>query len=372
MRFFGSLLFLASFACASPAEVHGDQHELSVNLEKVVGTNTEFKATVTNNGKTDVQILKSGSIFDSRLIRKAWVSRPDGTSVEFKGMTLSVNSDVPLDENSFQHIASGGRFDVIFDLAKVYNLSGGGKFVVDAHGVFFFFEGQSTISRQVSYNSPSIEVEIDGELAAKAANANEPRNEARSVSSFAHCTPKQNAMLARAINDCVTLANAGSAGAQSSDSDRLEMYFKNSSPFVRNHISTVFEEAQQLCDVTTSEKGYRAICRTDYCGNDIIGKEIAYCPSFFEPRGYIYGGLTDTAKICFKPSRAHFVLKNAVSLTGRAKGKVVEHHEIIKLPMEHARDNPANYASFATSAKLQCVRELSWKWAWQTASEAFY
>lgn len=59
MKFFAGLAALASLAAAAPS---GAPSPLDVKLEK--SGNSAIKAVVTNNGKQDLKVFKTGTIFD--------------------------------------------------------------------------------------------------------------------------------------------------------------------------------------------------------------------------------------------------------------------------------------------------------------------
>ncbi len=75
MKFLAGLVALASVAAAAPSP-RGGPTPLDVQLE--MAGNSAVKATITNNGKNNLKVLKAGTIFDSSAVEKATVSA-DGT-----------------------------------------------------------------------------------------------------------------------------------------------------------------------------------------------------------------------------------------------------------------------------------------------------
>ena len=69
MKFLAGLAALASLAAAAP---HGGPTPLDVKLE--MNGNSAVKATITNNGKNNLKVLKVGTIFDTSAVEKATVS----------------------------------------------------------------------------------------------------------------------------------------------------------------------------------------------------------------------------------------------------------------------------------------------------------
>lgn len=74
---FLSFIALASMAMAAPSAEKRAPSPLDVKLEMV--GNSEVKATVTNNGKSNLKLFKTGTILDSAPVEKARVAY-DGTS----------------------------------------------------------------------------------------------------------------------------------------------------------------------------------------------------------------------------------------------------------------------------------------------------
>lgn len=69
MKFFSALM-MAAMAAAAPTEKRAPT-PLDVKLE-LVG-NSEVKATVTNNGKNDLKIMKTGTFLDTAAVEKVEV-----------------------------------------------------------------------------------------------------------------------------------------------------------------------------------------------------------------------------------------------------------------------------------------------------------
>ena len=71
MKFLASISFLASLAGAVSVDLARRDSPLEVKLEMV--GNTVVKASITNNGNTDLKIFKTGSILDSTPVEKVGV-----------------------------------------------------------------------------------------------------------------------------------------------------------------------------------------------------------------------------------------------------------------------------------------------------------
>jgi hypothetical protein len=71
MKFLATLA-LATLAAAAPSAEKRAPTPLDVKLE--AAGNSAIKATVTNNGKKDLKVLKTGSILDTAPVEKAHVS----------------------------------------------------------------------------------------------------------------------------------------------------------------------------------------------------------------------------------------------------------------------------------------------------------
>jgi hypothetical protein len=72
MKFLAGVAALASLAAAAPAP-SGAHTPLDVKLESA-GKGGQVKATITNNGKSDLKIFRHGTIFDNASTEKATVT----------------------------------------------------------------------------------------------------------------------------------------------------------------------------------------------------------------------------------------------------------------------------------------------------------
>ena len=54
-------------------------NDLRVSLAQVPGKSSEVKATITNNGASDMSLLKIGTILDERPVQKLTVTDENGT-----------------------------------------------------------------------------------------------------------------------------------------------------------------------------------------------------------------------------------------------------------------------------------------------------
>jgi deuterolysin len=72
MKFSASIATLVSLAAAAPGAVPVNSNGVDVKLE--LQDNSKVKAVLTNSGKDNIKVLKTGSILDDTPVKKASVS----------------------------------------------------------------------------------------------------------------------------------------------------------------------------------------------------------------------------------------------------------------------------------------------------------
>ena len=83
MKFFQVLTLVAQLTVGvqshNPYRRAQESNDLSVSLAQVPGKSSEVKATITNNGDSDLSLLKIGTILDERPVKKLTVTDENGT-----------------------------------------------------------------------------------------------------------------------------------------------------------------------------------------------------------------------------------------------------------------------------------------------------
>jgi deuterolysin len=305
MKFLAGLAALVSLAAAAP---HGGPTPLDVKLE--MNGNSAVKATITNNGKNNLKVLKVGTIFDTSAVEKATVSangtppvsqslvllsslvnqlthkpsKTTGQDLEFDGLRLHVATD-SLDESAFQRIPAGDSVEISFDVAEVYDMSSGGAFDIATSGILSFAaEDDTKLIGSVAYSSNSIQADIDGAAASHARLAfHQKRTRLQS-----DCTGTKLQITQQALRNCASLASAAQRAAVSGSASKMNEYFKSSSSYTRNTVSDVFSRVASECSSTTSGVS-RYYCSDVYgaCNGQVLAYTLpsasymAYCDLYF-------------------------------------------------------------------------------------------
>ncbi|KAI9151600.1 Neutral protease [Paramyrothecium foliicola] len=304
MKFLAGLT-LATLAAAAPGKA---PTPLDVKLE-VVG-NSEVKATVTNVGKNNLKVLKTGSFLDNAAVEKARVT-VDSKPLEFDGLRLRLAVD-SLTNEAFQVIPAGESVEVTFDIAEVYDLAAGGKVNVVASGALSFAEANSnTLIGSVGYESNAVEAEVNGEEAAAVRVAwHQKRTAVQS-----DCTGTAGTAVRSAISSCATLARAAQTAASSGAAAKVTEYFKSATTSVRNTVSTVFSRVASECSSTTGGNS-RLYCTDVYnaCSSGVI----AYTVPSLSIQGYcgiFFNSLPALSRTCHAQDRATTIIHEMTHLT---------------------------------------------------------
>lgn len=168
-----------------------------------------------------------------------------GSNVEFEGLRLRLSTE-NLNDEDFQKIDAGQSVEVSFNLAESHNLSSGGKFSVSSSGVLEYAEGDNhELVGSVPYTSNAMEAEVDGAEATAVRNRIQSRTHVQS-----DCTGSRLSATRKALDNCVSLANAAAEAARSGPASKVEEYFKSSSSSTRNAIVNVLNKTAQECGST--------------------------------------------------------------------------------------------------------------------------
>ncbi|KAJ3479699.1 hypothetical protein NLG97_g8254 [Lecanicillium saksenae] len=264
MKFLSVLTSAASVTAAALQDA--SKAQLDVTLQ-VVG-NSQVKATIQNNGKEDINLLKDGSILDSSAVQKVKVATGDH-SLPFLGIKKRISTK-KITGSAVQHIPAGQSIEVNIDVAHAHDLSTGGKFSVNAAGSLSVV-GNNGVAGSVSYTSNTIEVSVDGKEAAAARHAFTKTKKRSIVQS--DCSGQRLQVTKTALSNCKKLAQAAGQAASSGSADRMEEYFKASDSRTRQEVAGVFSRVAKECGSTTS--GVAEYYCTDV-GNDCGGNTLAY------------------------------------------------------------------------------------------------
>ncbi|KAM5346346.1 hypothetical protein ACJ41O_009351 [Fusarium nematophilum] len=275
-------LALASMAVAAPLADKRAPTPLDVQLQ--MQGNSKVKAVITNNGKNNLKLLKSGTFLDTAAVEKAQVFSGAST-VPFDGVRIALDTSV-LDDTAFERIPSGESIEVDFDIAEFHDLSAGGKFNVLASGALSFAEENSTsLIGSVPFYSNSLEADVDGPQAFQVRTAfHQKRTMVQS-----DCSGDRLAVTQAALSRCASIASQAQQAAASGSDDKLVEYFKSSSSDVRSTVSDVFSRIAAECGSTNSGDS-RYYCSDVYgaCGNGVLAYTVpganymAYCDLYFD------------------------------------------------------------------------------------------
>ncbi|KAG9093754.1 hypothetical protein FS749_013800 [Ceratobasidium sp. UAMH 11750] len=230
---------LAACVAASPSlklTVSGPQTITDVD-------NLTVKATVTNTGSETVKLLK-----DPRTVLSDW--RTNTFAIEgvagtpaFTGIKVKYSPELALksgDESKFTVLAPGQSFELVHDLAGVYNFtgSGAGEYKFSAGNIFQYVDASGKLAT-VAANTQSHKLSVGGKLASlKGAPRSDRSSLARRAIGFKSCSSTQQSQITTAANSANTyVANASKylAGI-SSGTSRYTTWFGT---FTSSRFSTV-------------------------------------------------------------------------------------------------------------------------------------
>ena len=366
MKFLAGLAALASVAAAAPSA----PTPLDVQLEMT--GNSQVKATITNHGKNNLRIFKTGTILDKSAIQKVQITGegkvplktptlsamtnndPVGKDVSFHGIRQRISTRNIKDE-AFQSIAAGQSISVTFDVAHVHDLSAGGKYNLLAHGALEFAnEGDNKLIGSVPFHSNKLEATVDGAKAASVLGAfaqNVKRTQLQS-----DCTGDKLSVTQTALKNCAQLASAAAEAAKSGDAAKVEEYFKSSDSQVRDTVADVLTKVAGECGST--DGGVSKYYCTDVqngCEPQVLAYTVpsqsfqAYCDLYFSD-------LPDLASSCHQQDKATTNLHETTHLS-QIKGTDdlgYGYDNAMKLSTQDALNNADTYALFANAINLKC------------------
>ncbi|KAL6791279.1 Deuterolysin metalloprotease family domain-containing protein [Trichoderma sp. SZMC 28013] len=242
MKFISGLIALAALASAAPGKA---PTPLDIKLEGA--GNAEIKAVITNTGKNNLKIFKTGTILDSAPVEKVTISSGEHI-VAFDGVRQRISTQ-NLAEDAFQHIAAGESIEVTFDIAEAHDLSIGGKYDIQSTGAFSFAQEESNeLVGSVPFETNKIEIEVDGEDAsARRVAFHQKRTRVQS-----DCTGSKLSVTQTALRNCASVAQLAQQAAASGSATKLTEYFKSSTSSVRSTVSGVFSRVLSECSSTSS------------------------------------------------------------------------------------------------------------------------
>ncbi|KAJ3496146.1 hypothetical protein NLG97_g2869 [Lecanicillium saksenae] len=331
MKFTTGLLALASVAAAAPA---GEESPLDVKLE--MSGNSAVKAVITNVGKENLKLLRTGSILDKIATQKATVSIDDNT-VKFEGVRGRINF-AGIQEDAFQSIEAGKSIDVTFDIAETHDLSAGGKYKIASSG-------------SIKFQSNQIDADVNGTVAEALRSTLQRERRAKRSVIASDCTGAKLRSIKTALANCKALAQAGKTATSSSA--KMKEFFGSDSQATVDKVNAVFAAASTECGGTSS--GADLYCTDIYneCGGYLAltypsKSEMVYCPEHFK--------LPATTSTCYGQSQDNTVLHESTHLSyvGNTDDHAYGYDDIVKLTTKQALDNADTYAIFAQAASSGC------------------
>lgn len=289
MKLLAGLAF-ASLAAAVPVFQRQPLYQRAptgLGVELQMEGNSKVKAIITNNGKNNLKVLKSGTFLDTSAVEKAQVfsATSNGTvPVPFDGVRVNLHM-ASLTDAAFQRIPSGQSIEVEFDVAELHDLSSGGTYGILSSGALSFAEENSTtLIGSVPFHSNTIETVVDGIQAFKVKSAFAKK---RSVVQ-SDCTGDRLTATYSALGRCAGLAQAAQLAAQSGSDAKMIEYFKSASAETRSTVAGVYSRIAQECSSTTGGNA-NFYCTDVYgaCSDGVLAYTVpglnymAYCDLFF-------------------------------------------------------------------------------------------
>ncbi|KAF2140763.1 uncharacterized protein K452DRAFT_288850 [Aplosporella prunicola CBS 121167] len=289
MKFFTKLSLAALVSLASSASLNLNKRESPLDVKLEMVGNTAVKATVTNNGATDLNLLKKGTFMDSAPVEKVEIYSAD-SRVAFDGVKFRLATD-NVAEDAFTTIGVGKTVEVTFDVAEMHDLTTGGSYDLLAQGAIPYAEaGSTTLVDALPYLSNKVTAKVDSAEAAKvrAAFTEKSNNLKVRASLQSDCTGTRGSSTRSAMTNCVSLANAAASAATSGSSSKFSEYFKTTSSSVRSQVAATLKKVASECGSTSS--GYSDYYCTDvynYCESNVLAYTIpsqsvvVNCPLYF-------------------------------------------------------------------------------------------
>ncbi|KAG5920411.1 hypothetical protein E4U42_006202 [Claviceps africana] len=343
MRFLATIASLVSLAAAAP------QAEIPLHVTLETAGNSAVKATIANNGETNIRVFRTGSILDQAAIQKAYVTGEDGTKVRFHGIRQRISTQ-NIHDDSFEDIPAGKSVDVVFDVAQVHDLSSGGTFDIQSRGVMHYAtQDNNHLAGSVPYESNTLRVTVDGP---KAASVLKSFRATKRSTVAGDCT---GANLSAAQNDlasCGRVARVALAAAQTND-QKMQEYFKDTSAATKNHVASVFNLVVNECN----NRGVNSFHCADIghsCGGNVVAYTTidssyqVYCDLFFN--------LPALTNSCHAQDQATTVVHEMTHLLSVAETSDLAYgySNIMKLDTASALNNAESYSLFTNALLAGC------------------
>ncbi|QRV85904.1 peptidyl-Lys metalloendopeptidase [Ceratobasidium sp. AG-Ba] len=276
MRVATSAIFASLAACAAAAP----SLRLTVSGPQAVNDvdNLTVKAVLTNTGSETVKLLKDPRTVLSDWRTNTFVIESAIGSPKFTGIKVKYSPELALksgDESKFAILAPGQSFELVHDLAGVYNFtrSGAGEYKLSAGNLFQYVDASGKLAT-VAADTQSHKLNVAGKLASsKGIPKHDSRGLARRAIGFRSCSSTQQSQITTAANSANTyVANANSylAGI-SSGTTRYTTWFGTftSSRFstVKSHYSLIgTDPTSSTYDCTCTDSGTYAYVYPDQPG----------------------------------------------------------------------------------------------------------
>lgn len=274
---FSSLATIIGLASAAAVDKHASS-PLSVNIEPM--GETVVRATITNNGEKDYNIMQKGTILDTAPVNKFAVtkggkytraqpsplarlplSRPSETCVrkklttrytdtkaDFHGVKLRLaTTNVP--ESSFIALGAGSSTEVVVDLAEIYGLDNSGTYDVQAAGQFRYAEKGSTelVGEPLRFSSNKVSIDVDGAKAASVTKAIDGGRQRKRSTISSDCSADQRSVIDEGIDRCYSQATAAARAARSGSASKFREYFMSTSSDDRSYVASRFDAVASEC-----------------------------------------------------------------------------------------------------------------------------
>ncbi|KAL3584831.1 hypothetical protein FPOAC2_14612 [Fusarium poae] len=253
--FSSSIMLLASVANSMPFDER-DASSLAVNLEMI--GNTLVKATITNNGGSDLKLFKTGSLIDPDIQTEKAEIFQNGESIDFEGVYVEISME-DVDDTDFEALRVGQTLETTFDVGETHNLGAGGNFSLISTGSFLYaLPGSNEIAGVIQFTSNTINTHVDGAAASSIHQGFALR--ARHIL-VPGCQGAKRAAVSQAIGICRNRARRAAAAARSGPAARMREYFKSAAPVTRNHVAGIFDRIAVACSSINSGGAHY------YCGD---------------------------------------------------------------------------------------------------------
>ncbi|RYP07140.1 hypothetical protein DL764_002687 [Monosporascus ibericus] len=231
-----------------------------LNVKPEIVGNTAVKASITNNGETDLNLFETGYFLDEAAVEKVDVFQASAlpltysppypplyhvhhhllrkvkgishsslwkkkSKVAFKGIHLHALA-TDLAEDVFETIGAGATLETTFAVVQTYDVSDGSAVDLSSEGVFAYAEPNTTqIAGVVPCSSNLLSAEVDGAATGEARSAFLGR---RSM-----------------VQNAATSTSSGNAA-------KVTEYYKSSTSSVRSTAASVFSRVATECGSASS------------------------------------------------------------------------------------------------------------------------